>query len=92
MPLPNLQGPQDLPGTTGQPGAANAAADSAEAAVPSEGLRAGQGSGRTKPEYTAARGRVDHATVRERANVSVQCTGLKSSCTCQLPTNGPGRV
>ena len=30
---------------------------------PSEGLRAGRSSGRTKPEYTAASGRHDHATV-----------------------------
>ena len=32
------------------------------AAGPSEGLRAGRSSGRTKPEYTAASGRHDHAT------------------------------
>ena len=35
---------------------------SAGAAGPSEGLRAGRSSGRTKPEYTAASGRRDHAT------------------------------
>ena len=28
------------------------------------------------PEYTAASGRLDHATFRERANASVRCTGL----------------
>jgi hypothetical protein len=33
---------QDLPGTTGRQGAADAAADSAGATVPSEELRAGQ--------------------------------------------------
>ena len=38
------------------------AAASAGAAGPSEGLRAGRSSGRTKPEYTAASGRRDHAT------------------------------
>ena len=38
------------------------AAASAGAAGPSEGLRAGRSSGRTKPEYPAAGGRRDHAT------------------------------
>ena len=38
------------------------AAASAGAAGPSEGLRAGRSSGRTKPQYTAASGRHDHAT------------------------------
>ena len=38
------------------------AAASAGAAGPSEGLRAGWSSGRTRPEYTAASGRHDHAT------------------------------
>ena len=38
------------------------AAASAGAAGPSEGLRAGLSSGRTKPEYTTASGRRDHAT------------------------------
>ena len=28
------------------------------------------------PEYTTASGRLDHATVRERADASVRCTGL----------------
>ena len=35
---------------------------SAGAAGPSEGLRAGRSSGRTKPEYTAASGRHNRAT------------------------------
>ena len=52
------------------------AAASAGAAGPSEGLRAGRSSGQTKPEYTAASGRHDQATFRERANVSVRCLGL----------------
>ena len=38
------------------------AAASAGAAGPSEGLRAGRSSGRTKPEYPAASRRHDHAT------------------------------
>ena len=38
------------------------AAASAGAAGPSEGPRAGWSSGLTKPEYTAASGRHDHAT------------------------------
>ena len=38
------------------------AAASAGAAGPCEGLRAGRSSGLTKPEYTAASGRRDHAT------------------------------
>ena len=42
------------------------AAASAGAAGPSEGLRAGRSSGRTKPEYTAASGRHDHTTFGSR--------------------------
>ena len=38
------------------------AAASTGAAGPSEGLRAGRSSGRTKPEYTAASGRRYHTT------------------------------
>ena len=38
------------------------AASSAGAAGPSEGLRAGRSSRRTRPEYPAASGRNDHAT------------------------------
>ena len=37
-------------------------AASAGAAGPSEGLRAGRSSGRTKQEYTMTSGRYDHAT------------------------------
>ncbi len=29
------------------------------------------------PEYTAASGRLDQATFRERADASVRCTGLR---------------
>ena len=39
-------------------------------------LRAGRSSGRTKPEYTAASGRHDHASFRELADASVRCPGL----------------
>ncbi len=60
----------------GRPEAADAAADSAGAAVPFEGLRAGRICLWTMPEYIASRGRLDHANVRERANASVHCTGL----------------
>ena len=52
------------------------AAVSAGAAGPSQGLRAGRSSGRTKPEHTEASGRHDHATFRERADASVRCPGL----------------
>ena len=51
------------------------AAASAGASGPSEGLRAGRSSGRTKPEYTAASGRHDHATTG-RAEASVRRPGL----------------
>ena len=48
------------------------AAASTGAAGPSEseGLRAGRSSGRTKPEYTAASGRHDHATTGAGRHVS----------------------
>ncbi len=68
---------RDLSGSTALPGAADAATDSAEAAGPSEALRAGRSSGRTKPEYTVVEGRLDHATFQERASTSVKCTGLE---------------
>ncbi len=75
-PLSNPPGPQDFSGTTARPRAADAAADSAKATVPFEGLQAGRSSGRTKPKYTAARGRPDHATFLDQANAPVQSTGL----------------
>ena len=52
------------------------AAASAGATGPFDGPRAGRSSGRTKPEYTAASGRRDHATFRERADTSVRRQGL----------------
>ncbi len=89
---------QDLSGTTvtarDRPGAADADADSADAEVPStasEGLRAGRSRERTKPEYTEARGRLNHATFRERADKSVHISLSESSSTCPCPTRpGPG--
>ena len=60
----------------GPDGAADAAVDSAGAAVPFEELRAGRIRRRAMLEHTAASGRLDHATFRERADASVQCTGL----------------
>ena len=53
------------------------AATSAGAAGPSKGLRAGRSSGRTKPEYTAASGRHDHATTGAGRHVS-PTTGTRS--------------
>ncbi len=64
------------PGTTGLPGAADADADSAEAAVPSEGLLAGRSCRRTMPLYTVASGLLDHATFLKRVDASVLRTGL----------------
>ncbi len=63
-----------FPGTTGLAGAADAAVDSAGAAVPSEELRAGRIRRMAMLEYTAASGRLDHATFRERADASVRCS------------------
>ncbi len=58
---------------------ADAAADSAGAAVPFEELRAGRIRRRTMPEYTAARGQINHATTWKRAEASVQCSGFKAN-------------
>ena len=66
------------------------AAASAGAAGPSEGLRAGRSSGRTKPEYTAPSGRHDHATTGAGRRVS-PTTGTRSQTTCYV-RRGTGRV
>jgi hypothetical protein len=71
-----LQAPQDLPGTTGRPRAADAAVDSAGAAEPPEELRARRICWMAMPEYTAASRRHDHATFLERADASVRCSGF----------------
>jgi hypothetical protein len=60
-------------GTTGRPGEADAAVDSAGVAVPFEELRAGRIRRMAMPEYTVASGRLDHTTFRERADASVRC-------------------
>ncbi len=85
---------QDLSGTTGLSGAADAAADSEATVVPSERLRAQRSRGRTKPENTAARGRLDHATFLERADQSVDALDSDSSFTCRGTRDGRkgGRV
>jgi hypothetical protein len=83
---------KDFPGTMGRPEAADAAVDSARAAVLPEGLRAGRIRCLTMPEYTAARGRHDHATFRERADASVRCSGFEAKLPhADRPTrHGPG--
>ena len=58
-------------------------ATSAGAAGPSEGLRAGRSSGRTKPEYPAASGLRDYG--------SGPTTGTRSQTTCYV-RRGMGRV
>ena len=66
-----------FPRTTDRPGAADAAVDSAGAAVPFEELRAGRIRRMAMLAYTAASGRHDHATFREQqADESVRCSGL----------------
>ena len=66
------------------------AAASAGAAGPSEGLRAGRSSGRTKPEYTAASGRHDHATFGS-GTTRQSDDGTRSQTTCYV-RRGAGRV
>ncbi len=51
--------------TTGRPGAADAAAESAGAAVPFEELRTGRIRRMAMQEYTAASGRLDQVTFRD---------------------------
>jgi hypothetical protein len=82
-PPPSCRHRRTFPGTTGRPGATDAAVDSAGAAVPSEELRAGRAAVPSKElragrirrmamqEYTAASGQIDHATFRERAEALV---------------------
>ncbi len=55
-----------------------------------QGLRAGWISGQTKPEYTAARGRHDHATFQEHA--SVLCTGLGARLLAMADEALTGRI
>ena len=60
-----------------------ARAASAGVAGPSEGLRPGRSSGRTKPEYTAASGRHEHAATGAGRRVS-PTTGTRSQTTCYV--------
>jgi hypothetical protein len=56
-----------------------------------QGPRAGWSSGRTTPEYTAARRRHDHATFLERADAPVRCKGLGARLLANVQ-RGQGRV
>ncbi len=91
------RGHRTLQGDYGPDGAADAASESAGAAGPFRDYGPDAGSsGRTKPEYTAARGRQHgHATFgRLRTDASVRCTGLGEPS--HLPTSDrprrPGRA
>ena len=66
------------------------AAASAGAAGPSEGLRAGRSSWRTKPEYPAASGRHDHATFGS-GTTRQSDDRTRSQTTCYV-RRGTGRV
>ncbi len=87
-----LPAPQDLPGNTGRLRAADAAVYSAVAAVLSEELPALRIRRMAMPEYTAASGRLNHATFRERADASVRCSeSLAKLLHADRPTGlGPG--
>ncbi len=94
-PPPSCQYHRTYPRTTGQPEAADAAVNSARAAVPFEELRAGRIRRMAMPEYTAARGRFDDATFREQADASVQCLGprdFEPSFYTPVDRQGSGRV
>ena len=66
------------------------AATSAGAAGPSEGLRAGRSSGRTKPEYTAASGRHDHATFGSGPTRQSDDRDSEPDYLLRPTTHGPG--
>ena len=66
------------------------AAASAGAAGPSEGLRAGRSSGRTKPEYTAASGRHDHATFGSGPTRQSDDRDLEPDYLLRPTRHGPG--
>ncbi len=84
---PSCRYHRTFPRNTGRPGAADAAVDSAGAAVPSEELRAGRICRMAMPEYTAASGRHDHATFRERADESVRCSGFWAKASTRRSTD-----
>jgi hypothetical protein len=86
-PLPNPPGPQDLSGTTDLPGAVDADADSAEAAVPSDGLRA-DGLAWSTPRHA------DDSTTRPSwsgPTSQFDARDSESSFKCKV-RRGPGRV
>ena len=66
------------------------AAASAGAAGPSEGLRAGRSSGRTKPKYTAASGRHDHATYGSGPTCQSEDQDSESDYLLRPTMHGPG--
>ena len=66
------------------------AAASAGAAGPSAGLRAGRSSGQTKPEYTAASGRRDHATFGGRPTRQSDERDLEPDYLLRPTRHGPG--
>ncbi len=72
---------------TGLQGAPDAYVDSAEAAVPSEGRLAGWRRQRTMPQYTAARGRLDHTTISGAGRRVSPTLGIRSQATTCQPTN-----
>ena len=63
---------------------------SAGAAGPSEGLRAGRSSGRTKQEYTASSGRRDHATYRSGLTHLSDERGSEPDYLLRPTRHGPG--
>ena len=67
-----------------------AAAASAGAAGPFEGLRAGRSSGRTEPEYTAASGRRDHATFGSGPTRQSDQRDLEPDYLLRQTRHGPG--
>jgi hypothetical protein len=68
QPPPSCRYRRTFPKTTGRPGAADAADDSAGAAVPARDYGPGRIRRMAMPEYTAASGLHDHQTFRERAD------------------------
>ena len=65
---------------------------SAGAAGSSEGLRAGRSSGRTKPEYTVACGRRDHATFGSRPTRQSDDRDSEPDYLLRPTRHGPGMI
>ena len=68
------------------------AAASAGAAGPFEGLRAGRSSGRTKPEYTTASGRRNHATFGSGPTRQTDDRDSKPDYLLWPTMHGPGTI